>query len=46
MTRLPKLAKLESQIIEFCSASERIAVRVTITALFFVGLWTVLKHLL
>jgi hypothetical protein len=51
MTRLSKLAKsklakFENQIVEVCAASERIALRVIVTALFFVGLWTVAKLLL
>jgi hypothetical protein len=46
MARLTKLAKLESQIDEACATSERIALRLAVTALFFVGLWTLAKHLL
>jgi hypothetical protein len=46
MGRLTKLARLENQIDEVCAASERIAVRLAVTGLFFVGLWTLAKHLL
>jgi hypothetical protein len=50
MPRLTKLAKLESQIDEVCAASERIALRLSATVLFYVGLftlvWILAKHLL
>ena len=49
MTRPSKRAKLERQIYEVCDASERIALRVAVTALYYVGLatvlWLLVKHL-
>ena len=46
MARLTRLAKVERNVEAFCAVSERIAVRLFLTWLVLVGLWTLAKHLL